>query len=109
MECSARNNDGVNELFECATRVALTVKTRHKIFKTRNKIMTPIRRKLVISDNTCEKTSLLIVFSNCTFPEVYVPKIFENKIADVEVDDRHVELTLWDTASIIYNIIINCV
>jgi len=41
---------------------------------------------------------LLIVFSKGTFPEVYVPTVFENYVADVEVDGKRVELALWDTA-----------
>ncbi len=59
-----------------------------------------IRRKLVIvGDTMCGKTALLIVFSKGTFPEVInVPTIFENYVADVEVDAKHVELALWDTA-----------
>ncbi|XP_068714778.1 ras-like GTP-binding protein RHO isoform X1 [Montipora capricornis] len=62
-------------------------------------IMTAIRKKLVIvGDGACGKTCLLIVFSKDQFPEVYVPTVFENYVADIEVDNKTVELALWDTA-----------
>ncbi|KAI8804074.1 P-loop containing nucleoside triphosphate hydrolase protein [Cladochytrium replicatum] len=61
--------------------------------------MAEIRRKLVIvGDGACGKTCLLIVFSKGHFPEVYVPTVFENYVADITVDGKKVELALWDTA-----------
>ncbi|CAM9358715.1 unnamed protein product [Lampetra fluviatilis] len=60
---------------------------------------TTLRKKLVIvGDGACGKTCLLIVFSKDQFPEVYVPTVFENYVADMEVDGKQVELALWDTA-----------
>ncbi|KAJ8046494.1 Rho-related GTP-binding protein RhoA-C [Holothuria leucospilota] len=62
-------------------------------------MMASIRKKLVIvGDGACGKTCLLIVFSKDQFPEVYVPTVFENYVADIEVDGKQVELALWDTA-----------
>lgn len=54
-------------------------------------VMAAIRKKLVIvGDGACGKTCLLIVFSKDQFPEVYVPTVFENYIADIEVDGKQV-------------------
>ncbi|XP_052254143.1 ras-like GTP-binding protein RHO [Dreissena polymorpha] len=61
--------------------------------------MAAIRKKLVIvGDGACGKTSLLIVFSKDQFPQNYVPTVFENYVADIEVDGKKVELALWDKA-----------
>jgi len=77
--------------------------------------MATIRKKLVIvGDGACGKTCLLIVFSKDQFPDVYVPTVFENYVADIDVDAKRVcthpfstltpsyslqvELALWDTA-----------
>lgn len=51
--------------------------------------MASIRKKLVIvGDGACGKTCLLIVFSKDQFPEFYVPTVFENYVADIEVDGK---------------------
>ena len=56
--------------------------------------MAAIRKKLVIvGDGACGKTCLLIVFSKDQFPEVYVPTVFENYVADIEVDGKQVSTT----------------
>ena len=55
--------------------------------------MAAIRKKLVIvGDGACGKTCLLIVFSKDQFPEVYVPTVFENYVADIEVDGKQVSV-----------------
>lgn len=57
--------------------------------------MAAIRKKLVIvGDGACGKTCLLIVFSKDQFPEVYVPTVFENYVADIEVDSKQVRIHL---------------
>lgn len=57
--------------------------------------MAAIRKKLVIvGDGACGKTCLLIVFSKDQFPEVYVPTVFENYVADIEVDSKQVRTLL---------------
>lgn len=61
--------------------------------------MAAIRKKLVIvGDGACGKTCLLIVFSKDQFPEVYVPTVFENYVADIEVDSKQVRTLLFLTS-----------
>jgi len=59
----------------------------------------PLRRKLVIvGDGACGKTSLLCSFALGEFPKEYQPTIFENYVAEIRLDNKPVQLALWDTA-----------
>ncbi|KAH8824461.1 P-loop containing nucleoside triphosphate hydrolase protein [Flagelloscypha sp. PMI_526] len=61
--------------------------------------MSVYRRKLVIvGDGAVGKTSLLIRYTCGKFPEKYLPGVFENYVADIQVDSQNLELALWDTA-----------
>ncbi|CAG8506970.1 5352_t:CDS:2, partial [Dentiscutata heterogama] len=56
-----------------------------------------IRRKLVIvGDGACGKTSLLSVFTLGYFPKV--PTVFDNRVTDLKIDGKPIQLALWDTA-----------
>ena len=58
-----------------------------------------IRKKLVVvGDGACGKTCLLVTFSSNQFPTEYIPTVFETCLSYITVDDKHVELGLWDTA-----------
>ncbi|KIK06295.1 hypothetical protein K443DRAFT_290391 [Laccaria amethystina LaAM-08-1] len=61
--------------------------------------MATIRRKLVVVGDWVGKTALLIVFSKGTFIEISPMTVFDNYVADIEVDGKHVELGLWDTGA----------
>ena len=56
------------------------------------------RKLVVVGDGACGKTCLLIVKANGTFPQEYVPTVFENHVTFVELPEAKVELALWDTA-----------
>ncbi|CAL8367514.1 unnamed protein product [Lota lota] len=57
------------------------------------------RCKLVlVGDVQCGKTAMLQVLAKDCYPETYVPTVFENYTASLEVEEQRVELSLWDTS-----------
>ncbi|XP_041931199.1 uncharacterized protein LOC121694874 isoform X7 [Alosa sapidissima] len=61
--------------------------------------MVAIRKKLLtVGDVGCGTRCLCITFVEDKFPEIYVPRVLENYIANIEVDGKEVELNLWNTA-----------
>ncbi|XP_051946668.1 rho-related GTP-binding protein Rho6-like [Xyrauchen texanus] len=58
-----------------------------------------MRCKLVlVGDVQCGKTAMLQVLAKDCYPETYVPTVFENYTAGLELDEQRVELSLWDTS-----------
>jgi Rho family protein len=53
---------------------------------------------VIVGDGACGKTSLLCSFALGEFPKEYHPTVFENYVAEIRLDEKPVQLALWDTA-----------
>ena len=54
-------------------------------------------KTVVVGYGGVGKTCMLIRYARGEFPEVYVPTVFENYLAECQIDGQNYELALWDT------------
>lgn len=58
----------------------------------------PRKKLVVVGDGACGKTCLLIAYTRDEFSETHIPTVFETYVTDIKLNDKRLQMALWDTA-----------
>ncbi|KAJ5066111.1 hypothetical protein M0811_03444 [Anaeramoeba ignava] len=101
IECSARNQVNINEVFEEAVR-AVNYSSEFDTTENYSEQQKPFDVKSIkcvfVGDQESKKTEMIMTYANGQYPTDYVPTVFDNYVKNLFVDGNEFELGLWDTA-----------
>ncbi|CAG2117132.1 unnamed protein product, partial [Medioppia subpectinata] len=63
------------------------------------------KKLVVVGDGGCGKTSLLIAYCQNLFTEEYTPTVFDNYVANIDIDGKVKSLILYSFQSIVYSLL----
>lgn len=62
------------------------------------KSLLTVHKQQTEHQNSCSRLTRIIMALYCDYLQTYIPTVFENYTSGVEIEEQHIELSLWDTS-----------